>query len=204
MMVRSDAVMMPDTVIGGPGTAVDPNFVTLLSRAKIANVPILGFVYTSFGGRNISEVMVDIDNYYKWYPTLSGIYIGDSDSGCDVMASYYGVLWNYTRAHHNNATFVLQIGTLAHECSLNVSTIVVNLESYYYDEMAWTAPAWTENYPPERFWHLVFETPLNLLDKVYKKAVENRAGHVLITDQDIFDYSALPSYLGELVALVDV
>jgi len=171
----------------GPGTAVDVNYVTTTNQQRSAGVIVLGYTYTTYGDgtRSLAVVKADIDKFYSWY-NVSGIFLDEGSNDCARLA-YYQELVAYIKAKDPAAVVVLNWGTTGPECYLsspNAPDIIITFENFFSNYLTYTPDAWTANYPPNRFWHLVHTTPAT--PQAFTRALTlsrtRRAGWVYVTD----------------------
>eukprot|EP01113_Clastostelium_recurvatum_P038488 TRINITY_DN5771_c0_g1_i1.p1 TRINITY_DN5771_c0_g1~~TRINITY_DN5771_c0_g1_i1.p1 ORF type:complete len:214 (-),score=42.93 TRINITY_DN5771_c0_g1_i1:138-779(-) len=187
---------------GEPGPSPDPRYVALASRAAAANLPLVVWINSNEMTVPVNTILDEIDTYYTSYPSLSGIYLEIVDMSCDFIPPYYQVIWDHVHKIRSNPMVIFNMGPLATECHMNVSTMIVTYEGEFADYVSYVAPAWTKKYDPHRFWHTVFDVPALALPYVYQRSVAQGAGHVYISNEDIVDvYNSLPSYFDKLVSL---
>ena len=79
----------------GPGRQRDENYVLAVSRLRQAGITVIGYVYTSWGKRMLSEVAADISLYAQWYD-LDGILVDEfsTDAG---LEGYYLHIRDYAK-----------------------------------------------------------------------------------------------------------
>lgn len=83
-------VINPDN---GPGASFNQDYLNAVARLQSAGVVVLGYVYTSYGARNASEVKADVDKYYDWYG-VDGIFLDEVWNYEDKL-QYYSDLAGY-------------------------------------------------------------------------------------------------------------
>eukprot|EP01113_Clastostelium_recurvatum_P045668 TRINITY_DN7876_c0_g2_i3.p1 TRINITY_DN7876_c0_g2~~TRINITY_DN7876_c0_g2_i3.p1 ORF type:complete len:258 (+),score=54.92 TRINITY_DN7876_c0_g2_i3:31-804(+) len=189
---------------GGPGPAPDPQYVALVKRAAAANLPIIGYLdpynILPFNETLLLEI---IDKYYSFYPGLAGIFLYTFDNICDQIPSRYQGMWDHIHTKQENPIVAINIGTLATECFMNVSTILLTYQFEIDDYMHYSPAPWMKNYPPERFWNTVARTPASELETVLKKAKDDGVGHVFVTSYEMIDnYEHLPAYFDKEAQMV--
>ena len=87
------AIINPDS---GPGTRVDPNYSAGISGLKSAGVAVLGYTWTDYASRGVSDVKSSIRAYKDWYD-VNGIFL-DEMSNLPGKEAYYSVLDDYARS----------------------------------------------------------------------------------------------------------
>lgn len=105
--VPTTAIINPDN---GPGPGF-PNSDYSHGMADLASagVKIVGYVYTSYGARDLATVKSDIDQYTN-SPLVTGIFLDEAASATNQLA-YYQDLYAYIHARTNFMTVILNPGT---------------------------------------------------------------------------------------------
>lgn len=163
----------------GPGTGVDQAFVDQVKSAQSKGQLVLGYVRTQWAARSSDEVKAEVDEYYNWYG-VSGIFFDEAATDCG-SEPYYENLKSYVKAKDSSATVVLNPGTSTAECYTQAADILVTFEHDYGTYTGYTPDSWTLNYPAERFWHLVYDTPAGQLGDAITRSKNNHAGWVYAT-----------------------
>jgi hypothetical protein len=176
----------------GPGTFQDPEFVQLIATLKENSTvtTLLGYVSTSYGNKDPSSVLADIDAYYVNYTNIDGIFLdeGSTDCGATDLASYKSYD-DRVKTHWGSSGFTaLNWGTTGSECYLNGTNIDLYCtfeESYNNYVNAYPAnPSWISNYNASRFWHIVHSTPVNAssVQAAVSLSQTRHAGYYYFTD----------------------
>jgi hypothetical protein len=181
----SIAIMNPDS---GPGTAPVPDYTGAVNYARNNGHRVIGYVHTSYGDRSMLDVITEIEKYYLWYG-IDGILL-DEMSNDLTDASYYRVLYAYVKTVGNSGT-TLVVGNpgaaattdwqIKNSSSRSADILVIheNTASAY---LTWTPPAWTTNYPPAKFAHLIHGCSVSDFNTVLTRTKTLRAGFRYITD----------------------
>eukprot|EP01113_Clastostelium_recurvatum_P045669 TRINITY_DN7876_c0_g4_i1.p1 TRINITY_DN7876_c0_g4~~TRINITY_DN7876_c0_g4_i1.p1 ORF type:complete len:258 (+),score=57.09 TRINITY_DN7876_c0_g4_i1:213-986(+) len=196
-------VISPDPY-GGPGPAPDPRYVALVKRAAAANLPVVGILDPySIEPFNLTLVLETIDKYYSFYPGLAGIFLYTFDNICEEIPIRYQVIWDHIHTKQDDPIVVINLGPLATECFMNVSTIILTYQYEIDNYMTYSPAPWMKNYPPERFWNTIANVPESKLETVVERAKELGVGHVFVTSYDMFDnYQHLPAYFDKEAQMV--
>jgi Spherulation-specific family 4 len=201
--VSITAVINPNN---GPGSgAPNQDYVKGLDDLRSANVTILGYVFTSYGKRNLAEVKSDIDLYDKYY-NIDGIFFDEAASGVDKL-DYYQELYNYTKAKPNLETVVLNQGTQTDEGYLKqaAADIIVLFENYGKAWEPYQVQPYVKRYSSARFSCLIHTVPDAATMRTYiDLAAARNIQYVYITDDSPDDrdrdpWNRLPSYWQEEV-----
>lgn len=177
----------------GPETAPNPDYVTAVQQARAAGVAVLGYVHTSYGARPAATVQADIDAYFAWYD-VDGIFLDEVASSA-TWISYYDSLSGYIR-QWQGAAVVMNPGTYPDEGYVALADVLLVFESTYLKYQSSVTPAWVYKYAPERFYHIVYETPEETaMLQAVQWARERNAGYVYVTD-DVLDnpFDTLPGF----------
>jgi hypothetical protein len=194
----------------GPGTSVDAKYQDLFNNVLKSKIEIIGYVYSSFGNRNISLIKKDVDTWLNLYPNvLSGIFVDETSTSIQFF-EFYKELFQYISS--KGLTTQLNPGTFLNSRYLEISSSIMHFES--------TQTLWNSQTIPSFFSCNCPEIPSQVSDKNYKykfvsivhscgsalemkqsvnKANENNFGSIYLTDKSTNVYSDLPSYWDELV-----
>ena len=154
----------------GPGETRDPAYAAQVQKSQAAGITVLGYVSTGYAntsttnpGRTVEAVKADIDKFYEWYG-VDGIFLDEATTDCqyaDSQNSYYNQLYQHVEDRGGEAAVVaINPGIQTNECYMAVSDIVVNFEGSHEKYVSsYSAPDWVKNYEPNRFWHLVYDSP---------------------------------------------
>jgi Spherulation-specific family 4 len=80
----------------GPGTSLDPNYVTGISSLQAAGIIVLGYDYTDYGSRSIASVEADATAYLNWYH-VNGIFF-DQMANVAGYETYYSTLNTFVKS----------------------------------------------------------------------------------------------------------
>lgn len=176
------AVINPNS---GPGDARNPDYTRQTRESRAAGLAVLGYVHTSYGARDLELVKAEIDRYYEWYG-VDGIFLDEASTNCDLVPTYYAPLYDHIKSR--GGTVVHNPGTHPErECHMSVADVLVTFEgSYEAYTTGYSAPAWISDYPPERFWHLVYATPTEAgMREAVRLSRERNAGWIYVTPDDL-------------------
>lgn len=188
----------------GPGTTVDVAYTRTISRARAAGIELIGYVSTAYGARAQADVEADIDAWYTLYG-VDGIFL-DEVPGTDTCAAEEGLYQTYAddiRAHDALALVALNPGTDTCATYLDFADILMTFEDSGAAYGGYVAPAWTAAYPPDRFWHLIYNVGPAQMPAVLDAARANNAGWVYVTSDRLPNpWDTLPRYWTAETALV--
>lgn len=185
------AIINPNS---GAGDSEDSNYDSQVAKSQLSGLKILGYSHTSYGNRDITDVKKDIDKYYLWY-NVDGIFVDEVSTDCNKIG-YYTELKDYIKSKDDTGVIVINPGTQTNECYMEVGDIVINFENtYYIYKNKYSQPSWVNNYPPNRFWHLVHTTPnIEKMKNVIQLSKNRNAGWVYVTPDVLSNpWDTLPS-----------
>lgn len=200
------AVINPNS---GPGASQDQNYVDQVNQAEKSGLVVVGYIYTSYAGtqdhtRTLVAAERDVDSYYRWYPTIKGIFIDEVSTDCgSSYATYYKPLYDYIKHKVANAEVILNPGTNTSECYISASDIIVNFDDTYSNYLKWSPVPWVANYSASRFWQVIYSASPANMPQVVTLSKQRSAGWVYITDQGGDNpFASLPSYWNSELLLV--
>jgi Spherulation-specific family 4 len=177
-------------IANGPGTDLIPDYQPAIAAARAAGIAVVGYVDAGNGRRSHSDVVADIDQYTDWYAP-SGFLFDQAHLADGDVRTYFLPLRDRVKADDPNALVILNPGTSADECIMEIADIVVDFEGSCASYLAPTTamPRWRHEYRPERFWHIVYDVPAASVQLVVDAAKARRTGWLYTTDQPIDDTS---------------
>jgi hypothetical protein len=214
--VPLDAIMNPAS---GPGTSVDPNYVTAVSKLQAAGGKVLGYVPTQFGARPLSAVESDISFYVNNYH-VNGIFLDQVSVGGGGSHDYYAALYQYIKNISPTPSVIDNPGAPFPPADqfVDVADTLVTFEGPLTNPdpngpsfqaypnsgpYAGLSP-WFLKQPASKIANVVFDVPTaGDMRSALNKAVQNNAGYVYFTDQTLPNpYGTLPSYWDQEVAAI--
>jgi hypothetical protein len=182
----------------GPGTQADPTYTKAIADAHAAHQTVIGYVDTLYGQRPIAQTQADVDTWYTFYPALDGIFYDECSADASTIPGYYAPIHDYVKAKSGARVVVVNPGTMVDEAFMATADVVVTFEDTYASYTNGTYPpnpAWTSQYPPNRFWHMVHTTPdiASMQDAVAQSRTRG-VGYVFVSDQPAATaYTQLPA-----------
>lgn len=168
--------------LNGPGAAREPRYAAQVKSSQSAGLTVLGYVHTAYGARPGGAVRADVDAYCLWYG-VDGVFFDEASTERSYASSYYAALCDYVRSHKGKALTVLNPGTQTDEGYMAIADIVVTFEGSYGAYVdANPAPGWVGDYPPRRFWHLVYAARgVRKMQRAVRLSEKRGAGWVYVT-----------------------
>ncbi len=187
------AIINPDN---GPGSW-DPSYVLGIKKLQSAGIPSLGYIYTSYGARNLTEITADIDTYKNWYG-VNGIFF-DEMAHVPGKEGYYLHLSNYAKSLGLNFT----VGNPGKDELPSYIGTVDNIVIYENSGLPSIdlLTGWHTKYPKYNFSMLSYG--VDTLDEKFIQSASDHVGLIYITDKTLPNpWYSLTSYLDKLVSLV--
>jgi hypothetical protein len=188
------AVINPNN--GPDGCPPNSDYQRGLDDLRSAGVSMLGYVYTSYGTRDVATVKADVDLYDQCY-AVDGIFFDEVSSSADDLAYYTG-LYVYVKARPNLDTVVLNPGTHIDESYLSdpAADTAVIFESPSDNWPGYVPDSYIGDYPPERFAMLAYNVPDTSTVCAHIDLAQHRGiGYVYLTDDTLPNpWDSLPGY----------
>lgn len=124
--VKILAIINPNS---GPVSSVDSSYSTYMTKLKNAGVEMVGYVYTSYGTRDVNAVKADIDTYASKYPLLTGIFLDEAANDASKIP-FYTQVYNHIMSKSGYKHAILNPGVQPDQGYLAISTNVVIYENY--------------------------------------------------------------------------
>jgi Ca2+-binding RTX toxin-like protein len=168
----------------GPKTTVDSNYTTAINNLLNAGGNAIGYVFSSYGNRDIAAVKADITTYISQYPSVSGFFIDEMSTQENKLA-YYQELHDYIKSIKSTFTIVANPGTNTLESYAATADILITFEGSNNNYQTYSAAPWMSSYSPSRFAHLVYGvSSANEFTNTEQRAVTIGAGNLYATDDN--------------------
>jgi hypothetical protein len=190
-------------VFNGPGTSLNSDYVAAVNAFRAAGGRVIGYVYTSYTARPLSQVLTDINRYDTWY-NIDGIFVDEmSNTGPAERLNYYKAIFDHVKAIDPNWEVMGNPGTTTLEQYLTWPTadrlmVFENVGSSY---PGYAPSSWNFDYYRSHFVHLVHteDSATDMLNHL-ELAVARNAGGIYVTDDVLANpWDRLPNYWTQLV-----
>lgn len=195
------AIINPDN---GPGIGFpNDDYVHGMADLRAGGVQMIGYVYTSYGTRPLTNVLADITAYAS-STNVSGIFLDECANTTNLLG-YYTQLYAAIHSQPGFDLVVVNPGTQLPEPFL--SAPAADVAVVFEHESGWPGYA-TDSYvarhPPIRFAALPYAVSnLALMHEFVDLAVRRNVGWIYVTDDDLPNpWDTLPAYWTNLTALV--
>jgi len=120
------AIINPNS---GPAASVDSSYSSYMTKLKNAGIEMVGYVYTSYGARDINAVKADIDTYASKYPLITGIFLDEGANDASKIP-FYTQVYNYIKSKPGYKHVILNPGVQPDQGYLAISTNIMIYENY--------------------------------------------------------------------------
>lgn len=168
-----------------------------LAHARDAGIRVIGYIQTDYGTRPVSEILAEMDRYREWYGVTS-YFLDEGDTGLESLDLYTEMT---AYAHALGGITVINFGYHPHPAYMEITDYAIVFEDAMNVFLAYTPPAWIQDYPADRFMNLIYGVPADRVDEIIQITRERNLGHVWITDDHIntgSPYNTLPTYWSSL------
>src|SRR5437867_3206945 len=196
------AIMNP---ANGPGSEVDPLYVSASGSVRSAGGRVIGYVYTSRAEIPLDSVLTKVDRYREWY-ALDGIFLdGMANDSDPAHVAWHAALRDSIRAREPAWLVVGAPGTNTLPEYLAGADILCIFESYGEAYFDWEPDAWVRDHPASRFLHLVHTlSTADSMRQVVARAWSRGAGWVYVThDRMANPWDEIPIYWDALIDAVE-
>ena len=187
------AIMIMDVTTQGAGTSVNAALVAAADAARAAGISLYGYIDTTYGARAAVDVMTEVTNWGNWYGVTN--FFLDQVQPDSAGVSYYTTVAANIRAAVPGTSILLNQGTDMIEAYAAIGDILIPYENTGAGYLAYTQPAWMDNYPANRFYHIVHTAASGNLASYVAHAKTMNVGYLYITDDcGANPYDTLPAY----------
>jgi len=184
---------------GGTGRQRENELGAVAARVRTAGVPVLGYLDTAYGHRDLDLIAAEAGRYRQWYG-VDGFFLDQAASGAGQLG-YYRAVTELARAHAPGEV-VLNHGTYPDRRYADLADALVTFEGPWSEYARAHAPAWALRRPADQFWHLIYAAPATVLDAVLGQAERCNAATVYVTDRDGANpWDGLPGYFERQLVL---
>jgi hypothetical protein len=189
---QSGALVIMDPA-DGPGHAIDPRYSAAVATAMGHGLHILGYVTTSYGHRDASAMVEEIERYREWYG-VPGIFLDEAPASVSSAAAISRAVSHIRASGLSLAINPGQPDIDPHDAA--IADHVVNFEGPYASYRRCRFPDWVHDVDGATFWHLIYEVrDAQTMRDVVAMAVRANAGIAYITDATMPNpWERLPPY----------
>lgn len=181
-------------VNSGPGDALDPSYLAVVESLRSAGGRVLGYVHTSWGGRDSALEQADVDAYLGRYP-LDGFFIDEMASDAANLA-HYSSLYTYIKGKGAGLMVLGNPGTPTDPAYLSApaADVLVSFEGYAADYAQLPAGYFDPAFAG-RLASIVHGASVAQMDRFIADAAPLGLAMIYVTDDPMPNpYDVLPSY----------
>lgn len=187
-------IINPDS---GPGIAQNGDYQEQMRRNKAAGIRQIGYVHTLYQQRPIAEVKQEIDDWYRLYPDVQGIFLDEIAIDSDRLC-YLSQLYNYIKQRSPQQLVVINPGRHIPDVMANYADIMVTYETngnkYINDYVPATSTFETTEANHGRIAHIVHDVTPGDYAQVLALSRDRNVGWLFITDDVMPNpYDVLPT-----------
>ena len=188
------------TGLGLEGTTPDPNYQAQMTKTRKAGIRGLAYVTTSYGAKELTKALKEIDNAFAWYD-IDGIFFDEAVPYpvTTAQVSYHAAMHKYVKSKNRGAITVINHGQILPEEYAAVCDIMMNAEMGYESYLKeWSPWGWESRYPASKFWHIIHSVDtVEKMQHALKLSKERNARYVFVTSSTMESpggpYGTLPS-----------
>ena len=179
-------------VNSGPGDALDPNYLAAVQSLRAAGGRVLGYVHTSWGGRDAAVEQADVDAYLARYP-LDGFFIDEMATDAANLA-HYTSLYAYIKGKGAQLTVLGNPGVPTDPAYFGAADVIVGFEGYAAD-YAQLPAGYFDPALAGRLASIVHGATAAQMDSFVAEAATLGLAMIYVTDDTMPNpYDVLPSY----------
>jgi hypothetical protein len=197
------AIMNPNN---GPSTSSSSEYRRATTALRNVGGRVIGYVYSSYTARAISEVKADIDRYDSFY-TIDGIFVDEMTNDSNpAHVAYYEELYQYIKSKRSSYLVVGNpgINTLEVYLTRPVTDALVTFENNT-GYAQYIPDPWTQTNAATAFSHLCYAVaaPDTMTNYVLLARGRNAAYIYVTDDAGNNPWDTLPSYWSSEIGLVE-
>jgi hypothetical protein len=206
--VKILAIVNPNS---GPVATVDSAYSTYMTKMKDAGIEMVGYVYTSYGNRDLAAVKADIDTYATKYPLITGIFLDEAAAEVGKLPVYTQI-YNHIKSK-NYVHSILNPGIVPDQGYMAVSSNIMIYENYgtslagaAFSNWVKCAPNAAQKAGYKYKFSGIAHTASSSIQASYVQGMVNKGiGYVYVTDGagGCCTYNSLTTYFAQLASAVE-
>lgn len=193
----------------GSGNRVDANYVAQISKNNAAGIRNVGYIYTNYQTRPITEVYAEVDNYMKFYgeSNISGFFFDEIAVNTPEQVSYMADLYNYVKHRWADKIVMGNPGREITDAIAPYADIFVTAEmdsAKYFNRYKGSKAAFENNADnAKHIMHIIHSADPAQYAEIIKLSRGYNAGWLYVTD-DVMNnpYDQLPTNFIALAAAI--
>jgi hypothetical protein len=195
------AIANPDS---GPGIEPNLDYAAIFGEAVKRHVTIVGYVTIDYGRRDAAKIKAQIDDWFKFYPDIAGIFFDQQPSDPKAVP-LLSEMHDYVKNKKAKAMVISNPGMICDEAYLSqrvadVVCVYVNFEGFDKFEL----PTGLKNYEASRFAAMPYNVAgTETMRAAVRDAIVKKIGYLFVSDaKPQNQWSRLPSYWNDEVEAV--
>jgi hypothetical protein len=182
-----------------------------MTKLKNAGIEMVGYVYTSYGARDVAAVKADIDTYASKYPLVTGIFLDEGANDASKLP-FYTTVYNYIMAKPGYVHTILNPGVQPDQGYYAISTNIMIYENYGTSLASTSFSNWVKCAPNAsqksgykyHFSGIAHTAPSSIQASYISAMAAKGIGYVYVTDGagGCCTYNSLTSYFPALADAV--
>jgi hypothetical protein len=171
----------------GPGPEADWMYGDAIAYCRSKGHTVLGYVDTSHRLRKLSAVRADVDEFFRLYPAIEGIFLDQvSNEPQRKVKRYYRDLYRYIKDAWPGSLVVANAGVPALTRwpvrGGGIADVLCVFEGAATDYLEWSPPRWVRSKDASTFAHLVYATEdADMTTAVAKASHDKHADWLFVT-----------------------
>ena len=167
-------------IASGAGNLRDTAYVAAIDRLRRAGLAVAGYVDTDYGHRDRADALVEVARYRDWYGVPS-VFFDRVSSGIEHVGHYRVLAARSRELGMRQVAF--NHGTHPVRDYAEYADLLGTFEGPFPAFLQLDVPSWVHEFPADRFFHLLYDTPGRLAGTVESLAAERNVGSMYITDR---------------------
>lgn len=141
------------------------------------------FMGLSRSAENIDNVFFEIDEFYRRWPDIDGIFFDEMKQGVDdTNKTYYHSIFDYVKRKAGPEALVIQNpGAFFDEALAGCADVFLSFESDNLQAYEKYDPGWQSDHPTAKFWHTIHSCPEPNMPDVINRSREYKADYIYVT-----------------------
>lgn len=207
-IVTAGGLTVPYVVVNpnnGPGSSINPDYVTQVANNAAAGIKNIGYVYLSYQTRPMTDVKQDIDTWHALYPETAGFFLDEVDASSRASLCYMSQVFNYIKTKWPRDIVVANPGVHIKDEFAPYADIFVTFEgdseAYRGSYQPPTSHFELQQTNAHRLMHIIHGVAPSDYSAVVEKSRERGAGWLYLTDDTMPNpYDTLPTNFAQLAS----
>ena len=164
-------------------------FVDEIQKTHSKNNLAIGYIYTRYWKRSISDVNSRVDSRLKYYPNIDWFFLDEVSTDKKYLEHYKQII-DYIKSKNPNFVVILNPGITPYEGYLKIADNVVIYEDPCKNYSTYSLPEWTKKYPNYKITFLGYTCD----KKQYEKLSDKYKNYIQYFTNDGGDWNPWDSF----------